>query len=158
MSQPAETKRVLILNRLFEVLKAIRAGASYFETPASVSKRLTHWKEVTRGPAYSVHVDSGGVATPELGDRRTEEIYFNVKGVVLEERDPATAVAHAIHDVRYAIDQDFLAGGAGSLQTLAINIFFDEEPETDNGYLSLEGKGQFEQRVRVIVRGTIATI
>jgi len=158
MSQPAEILRVQILDRIVEVLGAIREGALYFATPASVSKRLTHYREVLKGPAYSVHVDSGGEATPELGDRRTETLYFNVKGVVVDDRDPATAIAHAVRDVRYAIDRDFLSGGAGSLQTLAINVFFDEAAETDNGYLSLEGKGQFEQRVRVIVRGTIATI
>jgi hypothetical protein len=158
MSQPAEIKRVQILDRIVTVLDAIREGASYFATRASVEKRMTHPEEVLRGPAYSVHVDSGGDAVPELGDRRTETLFFNIKGVVVDEKDPAAAIAHAIRDVRYAIDQDFLAGGAGSLQTLAVNLFFDEAATTDNGYYSLNGRGWFEQRVRVIVKGTLATI
>lgn len=158
MSLPAELKRVQILDRVVEVLKAIRAGSSYFATPASVEKRLRHWKEVSRGPAYSVHVDSGGEATTELGHNRTETFYLNVKGVVLDEKDPATAIAHAARDIRYAIDTDYLSKATGALGTLCIGLFFDEPPDTDNGYLSLEGKGQFEQRVRIVVRGTIATI
>lgn len=158
MSQPAEIKRVLILDRVVDVLKAFREGASYFTTAASVEKRYTHWKEVTRGPALSVHVDSEGERKPELGDRITETFFLNVKGVVLDEDDPATAIAHVARDVCYAIDQDFRSGVSGSLGTLCINVFFDEPPTTDNGYLSPQGKGQFEQRVRMIVRGTIGTI
>lgn len=158
MSQPTEIKRVQILDRLVEALEAIREGASYFATPASVAKRYTHWKEIVRGPAYSVHIDSEGEGETKMGDGRTETFHFNIKGVVMDEKDPATAVAHASRDVRYAIDQDFKSAATGSLGTLCLGVFFDGPPDTDNGYLSLEGKGQFEQRVRIVARGTIGTL
>jgi hypothetical protein len=158
MSWPAETKRVLVIDRIVDVLKAIREGASYFYTPASVEKRYTHWKEVTRGPAYSVAVDSGGKLTYGLNGYVTEELYINVKGVVLEERDAVTAIARCIRDARTAIDADMASAAAGSLGSLCKGLFFDEPPDTDNGYLSLEGKAQFEQRVRIVISGQIGTL
>jgi hypothetical protein len=158
MSIPAETKRVQVIDRIVEVLGEVGSGASYFKTPASVSKRYTHWKEVLSGPAYSVSLDSGGKITDGTNHQRTEEFYVNVKGVVLDEYDAVTEIAHCLRDVRYAIDQDMQSTASGSLGNLCAALFFDEGAETDNGYLSLEGQGQFEQRIRIVITGTIGTL
>lgn len=158
MSLPADPKRLTVINRVFAVLKAIREGDSYFHAAASVEKRYTHFKEVTKGPAYSVHLDSGGKFTAGSNGWWSLEFFINVKGVIVNETDPTSMICRAIRDVRYALDQDMASSTAGSFGALCDGLFFDEEADSDNGYLSLEGKGQFEQRIRIVISGTIGTL
>jgi hypothetical protein len=155
MSWPTDPKKAQVLERIITVLKSIATGSTYFYTPASVEKRYTHFKEVTEGPAYSVHLDTGGRLTDGLGEWKTEEFYVNVKGTVLDEQDAATAIARSLRDIRYAINQDMKSSATGSLASICSHLFIEDGAETDNGYLSLEGKGYFEQRIRIIVSGTI---
>jgi hypothetical protein len=158
MAWPTETKRVSVVDRVVTVLKAIREGATYFYSPAAVSKRYTHWKEVVKAPDYSVSLDSGGKMEAGLNGWWTEEFYINVKGVVVDDTDAVSVIARCLRDVRLAIETDMASTATGSLGSLCSALFFDDGAETDNGYLSLEGKGQFEQRIRIVISGTIGTL
>ena len=159
MPAPTDPKRLQVINRVVAVLQAITAGASYFYTPYAVVKRFFHWKEVTGFPVYMVFSDSGGsivlAGAPDLYD---EDFYINIKGYVQDNNDTVTVLERAIRDVQYAINQDSKSGVAGTLGTLAIETRMEESPETDNGYLSLEGFGFFDMRIRVKISGDYGEI
>lgn len=158
MAIPAETKRVQIVDRVVEVLAAISGGSTYFYTPAAVEKRMAHWKEITAGPHYSVSLDSGGRLTNWLNGWVEEEFYIGVKGVVTSDHDVVTTIARCLRDVRYALATDMASTATGSLGSLCAAMFVEDGAETDNGYLSLEGKGFFEQRIKIVIAGTIETL
>ena len=58
-----------------------------------------------------------------------------------------------MRDIRKAIKADFLSDGAGSLGTICVHVDIDEPPDTDDGYLSLQGFGFFDQRIRIEISG-----
>lgn len=145
-----------IIERIITVLAAITTGSSFFYTPAAVTKRYVHWREAILTPDtpyYMVFRDSGGV-TAYIGENNyCTDYYINVKGYVQDNNDTVTRLERAIRDVCKAINDDSKSGAAGSLGVLAAAVTIEEPPETDNGYLSLEGIGFFDQRVRVRIDG-----
>jgi hypothetical protein len=159
MSWPTDPKRLQVVDRIVEVLKNVGAGASYFYTARDVTKRLVHWREVTEFPTYSVFIDSGGTLKDGLGRWKSSEFHVNVKGIVDDEGEGSVAkVIRCIRDVRYAIETDMRSTATGSLGNLCAALFIEEEAETDNGYLSIEGRGFFDQRIKVVIAGTIDTL
>ena len=159
MPSPANPKRLQVVDRVVVVLSAITAGANYFYTPClPVRKRFVHWAEASGlnpdNPFYMVFSATGGKV--ELGgapDLYDEDFYISIKGYVKDHVDTETKKERAIRDIRKAINDDSKSGVAGSLGTLCIEVAIEEPPETDNGYLSLEGFGFFDQRIRIRIDG-----
>lgn len=144
------------IERIVTVLAAITTGASYFYTPAAVIKRFVHWREASFGPdnpLYMVFRDSGGGIGYIGHELYCEDWNINVKGYVQDNNDTVTKLERAIRDIRKAINDDSKSEAAGSLGALAAAVTIEEPPETDNGYLSLEGFGFFDQRIRIRTDG-----
>ena len=74
-------------------------------------------------------------------------------GYVQDNNAPGTKIIRAVRDIRKAIDIDSRLGTAGALGAIAVAVTIEEPPETDNGYLSLEGFGFFDQRIRTRADG-----
>jgi len=151
---PSAPMRETIRDRVITVLQAITAGDNYFYTPYEVTQRFIHWKEANGFPTYMVHFDSGGTNKVLSSHQFDVDFYLSIKGIVGgDPDDPQTAVIRANRDIQKAIDYDSHSGGAGSLVTLGAVVSFEEQPITDNGYLSLEGFGFFDQRMRIQIIG-----
>lgn len=145
-----------IIERVVTVLAAITTGSNYFYTPADVIKRYVHWREAglsPDNPLYMVFRDSGGVITYIGENNYCADYFINVKGYVQDNSDTVTKLERAIRDVCKAINDDSKGESAGTLGALAAAVTIEEPPETDNGYLSLEGIGFFDQRIRVRIDG-----
>jgi len=159
MTTPAVPLRLQIINRIVDVLQGITTGATYFYTPGDVAKRFIHWSEAKSFPTYMVFSAPGG--TVELsgaaGDdsEYTEDFFVSVKGIVKDSTDTVTKLERCIADVRKAIDADSRSGAAGTLGVLAVQTRIEDSPETDDGYLSLEGFGFFDQKVRISIAGVM---
>jgi hypothetical protein len=159
MTTPAEPLRLQIINRIVTVLENIVAGDTYFYTSGAVVKRFIHWTECKAFPTYMVFAAPGG--TVELsgaaGDdsEYTEDFFVSVKGIVKDNVDTVTRLENCIADVRKAIDADSRSGAAGTLGVLAEQTRIEDSPETDDGYLSLEGFGFFDQKIRVSIAGVM---
>jgi hypothetical protein len=155
MGAPTNPLRLQVIDRVVAVLAAIVAGSNYFFTPFEVVKRFKHWNECHGFPTYMVFTDSGGaVELSGVPDLYTENFYVNVKGYVQDNSDTVTKLEQAIRDIRKAIDVDSKSAAAGSLGALADEVRIEKSPDTDNGYLSLEGFGFFDQQIRVMIEGT----
>ena len=145
-----------IIERIITVLEAITTGSDFFYTPTAVTKRFVHWREASftaDKPYYMVFRDSGGEIN-YIGDNNYRADYFiNVKGYVKDNNDTVTRLERAIRDVCKAINDDSKGETAGSLGIIAAAVTIEEPPETDNGYLSLEGIGFFDQRIRIRIDG-----
>ena len=158
---PAIPLRLQVINRIVAVLQAIVAGADYWYTPdpGAVVKRFVLWTEAVHFPTYMVFTGSGGKIelSGAAGDdsEYTEDFYVSVKGIVKDSVDTITRLENCIADIRKAIDADSRSGAAGSLGALAVEVRIEESPETDDGYLSLEGFGFFDQKVRVSIAGVM---
>jgi len=154
MGAPTNPLRLKTIDRVVAVLAAIVAGDDYFFTPFEVAKRFKHWNECRGFPTYMVFTDSGGnvdlSGAPDIYD---EDFYINVKGYVQDNVDTVTKLEQAIRDVRKAINEDSKSMAAGSLGAIAVEIRIEKSPDTDNGYLSLEGFGFFDQQIRVKISG-----
>lgn len=145
-----------IIERIITVLKAIVAGDNYFYTPYDVAKKFVHWEEARLTPDkphYMIFRDSGGSIEFAGTNQYDETWYINIKGYVKDNSDTVTKLERAIRDIRKAINDDSKSAAAGSLGALGIQTIFEEPPETDNGYLSVEGFGFFDQRVKIITSG-----
>lgn len=159
MATPTTPLRLQVINRIVAVLQAIAAGATYFYTAGAVTKRLMHLDECKAFPTYMVFTAPGG--TVELsgaaGDESeyTEDFFVSVKGIVKDSVDTVTRLENGIADIRKAIDADSRSGAAGSLGVLAVETRIETAPETDDGYLSLEGFGFFDQKIRVSIAGVM---
>jgi hypothetical protein len=159
MTTPTVPLRLQIIDRIVDVIKGIVSGATYFYTPGAVEKRFVHWTEAKSFPTYMVFSGSGG--TVELsgaaGDdsEYTEDFFVSVKGIVKDSVDTVTKLERCIADIRKAIDADSRSGVAGTLGALAVQTRIEDAPETDDGYLSLEGFGFFDQKVRVSIAGVM---
>jgi hypothetical protein len=160
MSNPsANPLRLQVIDRIVAVLEAITAGASYWYTPGQVEKRFVHWTEAKDFPCYSVSDASGG--TMELAGipyNYDETFFVSIKGIVQDTEDTVTKLNRALRDVRAAIQADNISTAAGSLGLLAVDCRFEAPPDTDDGYLSLEGFGFFDQRLKITVSGTFAEL
>ena len=159
MTTPAIPLRLQVINRVVEVLEGIETGPVYFYTSGIVAKRFIHWSECKAFPTYMVFTGSGGKVelSGAAGDdsEYTEDFYISVKGIVKDSVDTVTRLENCIADIRKAIDADSRSGAAGSLGALAVEVRIEESPETDDGYLSLEGFGFFDQKVRVSIAGVM---
>lgn len=154
MPSPTDPKRLQVIDRIVTVLTAITAGANYFYTPYAVQKRFVHWAEAAGFPLYMVFSATGGKV--ELGgapDLYDEDFLVSIKGYVQDSTDTVSKMERAIRDIRKAINDDSKSGAAGSLGAMCVEVAIEEPPETDNGYLSLEGFGFFDQRIRIKIAG-----
>jgi hypothetical protein len=161
MARPADPRRLIVIDRAFEAIKLIRSGSDYFYTPAKVQKRYTHWREVKAFPLYMVFGDSGGDIKLSGHNLFEETFYFSVRGYVSDKFDTVTKVERAVRDIRRCIDQDSKDRDTpGALGTLGwiFQIRIDEPPTTDNGYLSMEGFGYFNQRIRAHISGNFGEL
>jgi hypothetical protein len=146
--------RLQVIDRVVEVLRNIEQGDDYYASTGEVFKKFQHWEDCQGFPAYMVFADSGGTIEGDMGGRYRQTFVLNVKGYVRDSEDTVAALERALADVRHAIDADTLPGaGAGSLGSLGALVFFREGPTTDNGYLSIEGYGFFEQKIEVEISG-----
>jgi hypothetical protein len=153
---PTDPLTQQIIERVVTVLAAITAGSDFFYTPADVIKRYVHWREANLSPdnpLYMVFRDSGGTITYIGENNYCADYFINVKGYVQDNNDTVTKMERAIRDVCKAINDDSKGESAGTLGALAAAVTIEEPPETDNGYLSLEGVGFFDQRIRVRIDG-----
>lgn len=152
MSLPAnEPKRLQVINRIVEVLKAIRAGENYFSTPKVVTKRVPVGdREMLEHPYYLVYSDSSaGPPTVLSNNYYDDDMAIAVEGeVVAEDGDSTTPLERSLRDVRRAIDQDSRSQTAGSLGALAVAVTIDTA-EIQNG----RDFGNFKQRIIVRVTG-----
>ncbi len=155
---PAAHLKTQVLDRIVTVLESIRAGSVYFYTPYVVEKRFIHWREAKGFPTYMVHLDSGGNIDNLMDLQHDVTFYISIKGIVQSDADTPTKLMNCITDIRTAIEIDSSGGVAGSLSALCVLTAFDDEAETDNGYLSIEGFGFFDQRVIVRIIGDWGTI
>lgn len=145
-----------IIERIIAVLEAITMGDDFFYTPAAVAKRFVHWREASFSPDkpyYMVFRDSGGTIEYIGHELYCEDWNINVKGYVQDNSDTVTKLERAIRDIRKAINDDSKSETAGSLGALAAAVTIEEPPDSDNGYLSLEGIGFFDQRIRIRTDG-----
>jgi len=145
-----------IIERVITVLEAITAGDNFFYTPYAVIKRYVHWREAkltATKPLYMVFRDSGGVITYIGENNYCADYFINIKGYVQDPSDTVTKLERAIRDVCKAINDDSKGESAGALGALTAAVTIEEPPETDNGYLSLEGFGFFDQRIRIRIDG-----
>jgi len=151
---PDTPKRLQVLDRIVTVLQSIQAP-NYFYSPGSVSRRFVHWAEAPGYPCYMVFTGSDGKAEPtgNAGPlvEYTEEFDVSVKGYVKDDTDTIAVMEKCIADIKRAIFADFRSQVSGSLGSLAVNVEFLEPPITDEGYLSLEGFGFFDLRVRITI-------
>jgi len=153
---PTDSLTLQAIDRVITVLKAIVAGDDYFYTPYDVAKKFIHWQEspvTPTKPHYMVFRDSGGSIEFSGTNQYDETWYINIKGYVKDNADTVTKMERAIRDIRKAINDDSKSAEAGSLGVIAVQTIFEAPPETDNGYLSSEGFGFFDMRVKVITSG-----
>lgn len=155
---PAIPLRLQVINRIVAVLQAITTGTTYFYTPGTVAERLMHLDECKAFPTYMVFTAPG--PKPELSgaagleSEYTEDVFVSIKGIVKDAADTVTRLENSIADIRKAINADSMSGAVGSLGALAVETSI-ETLETDDGYLSLEGFGFFDQKIRVSIAGKI---
>ena len=155
--------RQQVIDRIATKLGTITAGADYWYTPGQVTKKFVHWAEAqllsADHPVYSVCNDSGGdlhlSGAQGVNSEFDEVFYLNVKGIIAAVEDTSTVLARALRDVRKAIDDDWVTQTTGALGTLdgVQRVEIVDGAETDNGYLSVENKGFFEQRIKVTLCG-----
>ena len=150
-----EPLRLQILERIIEVLEAVRPGDDYYYKAGEVTMKFSHWEDCRAFPSYSVFLDSGGELEDHSSFHAGEVFYINVKGYVKDDKDTVTPLTRCIEDVRRAILNDTKPeAGTGSLGTLGALVFVTEQATTDNGYLSLDGYGFFEQRFKIEITNT----
>jgi hypothetical protein len=151
MSFPAaEPKRLLVIERVIVVLKAMRQGEGYWYTAAEVVKQVVHEREVLKFPFYMVEYESSpGPPKSMINHGFTEDLSIIIKGACDGEAgDTTTKLERCIRDVRTAIDADASSGVAGSLGALGVIVSIDSlEIEHDASY------GYFNQRFVAHIRG-----
>lgn len=153
---PTDPLSLQIIERIITVLEAIVAGVDFNYTPYSVAKKFVHWEEASvkaNRPLYMVFRDSGGSIVFAGTDLYDETWYVSIKGYVKHNSDTVTPLERAIQDIQKAINNDSKSGAAGSLGALGVQTIFEEPANTDNGYLSSQGFGFFDQRLKIITSG-----
>ena len=159
-SPSANPIRLQVIDRVVTVLGAVTAGADYFFTPGRVVKRWVHLDEINAFPCYMVTAgEKGGqIITSGAPDVYEETFYISVKGVIKDSSDTVTKCEQALRDIRKAINTDSMSGASGSLGAITDSIKCTEGPDMDDGYLSLEGYGFFDQRVEVQIHGNFGEL
>lgn len=159
MTSPSSNPmRLQVLDRIQTVLAAIVAGSNYWYTPYGVGKKFVHWMEPNGYPYYMVFAGSGGPVESESGNRFQETFHVTVKGYVQSNTDTVTVMEKALRDIRKAIMADAAGPVAGSLGALGALAFIKESAKTDDGYLSAEGFGFFDQDIEITIIGDWATL
>ncbi len=149
---PEKSKRLKVIDRIEDVLRAIQEGDDFWASPKEVHKATS--RTIEGYPAYIIGPETGGDIAMELDQQNEETFYIAVEGWVKEEQDIVTPLEHAIQDVQHAINDDFRSGAsADSLIGLASNVFFDAPPEIEyfegeNGYFA-----RFKQRIKIQIYG-----
>ena len=151
MSFPAsDPKRLLVIDRVVAVLKAMKQGEGYWYAAAEVVKQVVHERQVTEFPFYMVEYESSpGPPKSGINHQFTEDLAIIIKGACDPENGDTTAkLERCIRDVRTAIDADASSGVAGSLGALGVIVTVDAlEIEHDERY------GVFNQRFVAHIRG-----
>jgi hypothetical protein len=147
--------RLQVIDRIVTVLTAITTGSDYFFTPGKVAKRFMHESEISAYPCYMVSAgDQGGPIEMEGAPDAYEEIFYvSIKGVIKDSTDTVTKCEQALRDIRKAINTDSKLQTAGALGTLTDEVLAVQGPDMDDGYLSLQGFGFFDQKFRVRTHG-----
>jgi hypothetical protein len=154
---PTASLRLQVIERVVTVLKAITAGASYFYTPAHVSKGFV--AEPQGYPVYQVLSESGGEIELYSDQQNAESFYIAIVGKVQDASDVVTKIENALRDVRKAINEDFKPGmGAGSLINLASDMRIEAPPDIEYEFEGVGFFGYFSQRVRFQVYGEFGEI
>lgn len=159
--QPTDPKSLQIINRIYDVLRAIQAGENYFYTPFKVARRFMDYNECEGYPTYSVFRGEPAGGSAYAGENLWDEDFFiNIYGIIQHDSDTVTVMERAIADIRKAIDDDSRSGAANTLGdgVMCVDVRFDEPPWTDEGILSNEGFGFFHIRLRVIMSGEYGEI
>jgi hypothetical protein len=147
---PTDPLRLQVVDRFVEVLEAIAPEDGYFFHAGEVTKKFSHWEDCQAFPSYSVFTDSGGSLEDHSSFRYGETFHINVKGYVKDDADTVTLLEQCLSDIRLAVMADTkAAAGAGSLGALGAIVRIEEGATTDNGYLSIEGYGFFEQKFTI---------
>ena len=149
--------RLQIIDRIVAILSAITTGSDYFFTPGKVAKRFMYAEEIDAYPCYMVTAGEKGGAVDSVGlpNYYDENFTISIRGVIKDDADTVTKCEQALADVRKAINADSIPGApVGSLHELAILTWFTEGPDMDEGFLSLQGYGYFNQRVTVRINET----
>lgn len=160
MAPSTNPLRLQVIDRFVTVLAAVVTGSSYFFTPGKVAKRFMHLDEISAFPCYMVTAGDKGQQIELTGapDEYTEWFSVSVKGVIKDSEDTVTTCEQALRDVRKAINEDSKSGAAGSLGVLTDEVLAVEGPDMDDGMLSLQGYGFFDQRFRVRIHGDFGVL
>lgn len=135
---PSESKREKILQNVFDALKGIAAGATYFTTPRTVSRE---WISVDERPAseFPMLIVSGGAENARVADRTTRSAHLTVevRGFVRRAGGPASggealsqSLNRLLRDVEVALAQDETRGGVAG-QTDPVSVEVDETSLAD---------------------------
>jgi len=154
MSYPAETKSIRVRNRFIELLNRIVKGEEFFSTTGVVYDRWKNWKQRDDYPAYSVFFGPTKEWQEMAGMMAMETLILIVKGAIRNEEDAPAQVRRCLRDVRKAVMDDMISGGAGSLQELCKHLTIGSAA-TDNGDYASEGYGYFDQEFEVTIYGAI---
>jgi len=151
MSFPsAEPKRLQVIERVVEVLKAMRQGDGYWYTAAEVVKLVLHEREILAFPFYMVWYESNpGPPKSDMNHRFSEDMAINVTGACdTEAGDVTTKLERCVRDIRTAIKADEANTAAGSLGALGVIVKVDSLEFDHN-----EKFGGFHQRFLAQIRG-----
>jgi len=161
MGSPTIPTELAIRDRIVTVLSSITAGADYWYTPAKVMKRFVHWREYQGAfPVYMVTVGSGG--TREFNSRNNvdETFYLSIKGFVKDDTDTTGRILRCWQDIRVALAREMESPLPAALPSLgAFLLSIPEPPETDDGYMAIEGGlGFFDVRVEIHYNDTLGYV
>jgi hypothetical protein len=154
MSYPVDPKSVRVRARVLEVLRDIVAGDNFYFTPGVVYDNFKNWKEREAYPSYIVVFGGGGDWKEWSGLQAAETFILIVHGDFQDDEDAPAAVRKGVRDVRKAIMDDMVNGGAGSLQTLVDHLTLGAVT-TDNGAEAMLGSGWFDQEFAITISGEI---
>ncbi len=161
MGSPTIPTELAIRDRIVTVLSSITAGADYWYTPAKVFGRFVHWREYQGAfPLYMVTIGSGG--TREFNSRNNvdETFYLSIKGYIKDNTDTTARILRCWQDIRVALAREMESPLPAALPSLgAFLLSIPEPPETDDGYMAIEGGlGFFDVRVEIHYNDTLGYV
>jgi hypothetical protein len=154
MSYPADTKSILVRERVLEILHNIVEGDSYFLTPGYVWDNYKAWNDIQTDYALEVFFGDGGEPIPQNGLQMEEPFTLIVHGRISHSDDPPGDIRKALRDVRVAILTD-AAGGTLAVYAARVKL---GATRTDGGQEASQGSGYFEQDFEISVSGLIETL
>lgn len=149
MTVPITPPRLAAIDRIETVLKAIVEGADYWHTPGAVLRKFIFPEAATAFPTYMISTASEGTIGQTGPNEYTEEFHISIKCYVRDFENTTKWLEECIADIRKAVDRDSRSGAVGTLGQLGVETIFDTPPDTDDGYLSADGLGFFDMRVRI---------